>query len=175
MRATFLAASALLGAALAASAPAAGVDTTPASRDLQQTEIRTTLGRASGRLPHLAVPAFIVTGADAELQEAGKTLADVLWKDLEFEREYQMISQSGGAAQVAPAPAEALAFDTWSQLGADEVLVASAEGVKSITFPKLSGDGFGGPPGKADVDLNGGKGGAPVPTNRTDSLGYTQR
>jgi TolB protein len=111
MRSTLLLASVLFGAAVAASAP-------------QQTEIRTTIGAASGRPPRLAIPLFLVTGTDAELPEAARTLTDVLWKDLEFEREYQMISQSG-AAQIAPAPADALVYDSWNQIGADDVLVGS--------------------------------------------------
>src|SRR6185436_17564358 len=85
-------------------------------------------GGASGRLPRLAIPAFLLTGADAELTEAAKTIADVLWKDLEFEREFQMISQSG-AAQIAPAPADALVYESWNQIGADEVLVGSVQKV----------------------------------------------
>ena len=108
-----MAAIALLGAMVAASGP-------------QQTEIRTTIGGASGRLPRLAIPAFMITGADTELPEAAKTIADVLWKDLEFEREYQMVSQSG-AAQIAPAPADALVYESWNQIGADEVLVGSVQ------------------------------------------------
>src|SRR5687767_9347480 len=116
MRMTTLIASILLGAAVAASAP-------------QQTEIRTTIGGASGRLPRLAIPLFLVTGvtgADAEMPEVAKTLTDVLWKDLEFEREFQMISQSG-AAQIAPAPADALIYESWNQIGADDVLVGSVQ------------------------------------------------
>src|SRR5688572_32398394 len=108
MRRTFLITSALLGAALVASTPA------------QQTEVRATLGGASGRLPRLAIPTFLVSGPDAV--DAAKTIADVLWKDLEFEREFQMISQSS-ASQIAPVPAESLVYDSWNQLGADEVLV----------------------------------------------------
>lgn len=127
MRVTACFASVLLGAALAASAPApALLDVSSVPLDPQQTEIRTTIGGASGRRPRLAVPAFLVTGSDAELTEAGKTLTDVLWKDLEFEQEYQMVSQSG-AAQMAPVPADALVYDSWNQMGADEVLVGSVQ------------------------------------------------
>jgi TolB protein len=112
---TTLVASVLFAAGVAASAP-----------QPQQTEIRTTIGGASGRLPRLAIPLFLVTGTDAELSEAARTLTDVLWKDLEFEREFQMISQSG-AAQIAPAPADALVYESWNQIGADDVLVGSVQ------------------------------------------------
>src|SRR5262245_30433952 len=94
-RVSKIAASLLFGAALAASGP-----------QQQQTEIRTTIGGASGRLPRLAIPLFLMTGTDAELPESAKTLTDVLWRDLEFEREFQMISQAS-AAQIPSAPADA--------------------------------------------------------------------
>jgi len=121
MRLSFLIASAVLGAALAASAPeGAPADVTSAPLDPQQTEVRATLDAASGRRARLAIPTFLVSGPDAV--DAAKTIADVLWKDLEFEREFQMIGQSA-ATQIAPVPAEALVYDSWNQLGADEVLV----------------------------------------------------
>jgi len=101
---------ALLGVSISAAAP--------------QKEIRTEIGGPAGSLPRLAVPSFLVTGSDAELVQAGKTLTDVLWKDLEFEREYQMVGQAGDATQIAPATADALAYESWSQI-ADEVLVGS--------------------------------------------------
>jgi TolB protein len=128
MRVTVLFACAVFGAALAASAPSPVTDEiTSAHIDEQQT-ISTTVGTGTaGRLPKLAIPAFLIEGADAELQQASKTLAEVLWKDLEFERGYTMISQAGNAASVPPAPAEALAFDVWAQIGADEVLVGNVK------------------------------------------------
>jgi TolB protein len=127
MRVLVLIACAIAGAALAASTPSPVVaDITSVHLQQQQTEIRTSLGGGTaGRLPRLAIPTFILESADAELQQAGKTLADVLWKDLQFERGYEMVSQTGNAASVAPAPADALAFDVWAQIGADEVLVGN--------------------------------------------------
>lgn len=126
MRVCFLLASALCGAALAAWAPPLDpTEVISSTLGEQQTEIRTSIGGISGRLPRLAIPAFIMTGVDAELLEAAKTLGDVLWKDLEFEREFQMISQAG-AAQVPSTPAESLPYESWNQIGADDVLVGSA-------------------------------------------------
>ncbi len=125
MRATLAVTTALLSTALVAWTPTAETpDVTSVPLDGQQTEIRATIGGSSGRLPRLAVPAFLVDGGDAELREAATTLTDVLWKDLEFEREFQMISQSG-AAQIPSAPADALNYDSWNQIGADDVLVGN--------------------------------------------------
>jgi TolB protein len=92
----------------------------------QQQEIRTSISGASGRLPRLAIPPFLIADNPARLQDPAKAIADVLWKDLEFEREYQMVSQSV-AVEIAPAPAEALDYENWAATGADDVLVGSLE------------------------------------------------
>jgi TolB protein len=73
----------------------------------------------------LGLPDFVVAGADAELSAAAKTVADVLWDDLDFEREYYMIPRKTSAS-VPVMPAEALPYDRWAELGADAVLVANA-------------------------------------------------
>jgi len=129
MRATALVAAALFGTTLAAWAPAINSDeVTSAPLADQQTEIRASIGGGSGRQPRLAIPAFLITGVDAEVQEASTTLAEVLWNDLDFEREFQMISQQG-VSQIPAAPAEALPYDLWNQVGADEVLVGNVRRV----------------------------------------------
>ena len=58
----------------------------------QQSEVRMVIGSGSpGLPPKLAVPAFIALTADAETQAAAKIIGEVLWDDLEFEREFYMI------------------------------------------------------------------------------------
>jgi TolB protein len=88
----------------------------------QQTELSLTIDGKRMRLPRLGIPPFSVVGGTGEHQTAAKTMAEVLWKDLEFEREFQMISQST-AASIPVAAADALPYDLWNQAGADDVLV----------------------------------------------------
>jgi TolB protein len=127
MRVTITVAGMLFGVAVVASAPVpAPLDILSQPLDPQQQELRTTINAPSGRPPRLAIPAFLVEGGQTEVQAAAKTIADVLWKDLECEREYQMIDQTV-AATIAPVPPEALAYEEWMQTGADEVLVASVQ------------------------------------------------
>lgn len=127
MRTTVTVTGMLFGVAVAASAPfPAPMNVISQSLDPQQQELRATISDKSGRPPRLAIPAFVLSGNDAELQEPGKTIADVLWKDLEFEREYQMIDQALAAA-IAPVPPDALVYEDWMQAGADEVLVGSLQ------------------------------------------------
>ncbi|MEO6222587.1 MAG: hypothetical protein ABIP90_05005 [Vicinamibacterales bacterium] len=124
MRPTALAASALFGVVAAASAPAtAATDQCCFALEPEQQEVRLSIDKVRGRLPRLAIPDFLVTG-DAALRKSGRTVGDVLWNDLEFEREFEMISQSS-AAQIAPVPVDALAYDSWKDIGADDVLVAT--------------------------------------------------
>src|SRR5688500_8888085 len=120
-RITVVVAGILSGVALAAPAPAA-MDVFSQPLSPQQQELRTSIDAPSGRAPRLAIPAFLVAGSEAELQEHSKTLAGVLWKDLEFEREYQMIDPSL-ASLIPPVPPDALAYEDWMQTGADDVLV----------------------------------------------------
>ncbi len=115
----------LFGVAVAASGPAPGpADVTSQPLDLQQQELRATIRDKSGRPPRLAIQAFLVSANDSGLQDGGKTIAEVLWKDLEFEREFEMIGQLA-AAEIAPAAANALNYEHWGQAGADDVLVGS--------------------------------------------------
>ena len=44
-----------------------------------------------GSPPRLAVPDFIALSKDAETIEAARTIAQVLWNDLNFEREFGLI------------------------------------------------------------------------------------
>ncbi len=90
----------------------------------QQREVAITMKGEGGRTPRLAIPELLVTG-DADARTAAGTVAEVLWHDLEFEREFTMIARAS-AAQVAAAPVEALPYETWNELGADFVLAGTA-------------------------------------------------
>jgi TolB protein len=88
----------------------------------QQSEVKVTITGANGAKPRLAVPEFTVVGGTPELQQAAKTISTVLWDDLDFEEEYYMIPRDTAAKVPAAATPEALAYERWSELGADAVL-----------------------------------------------------
>jgi TolB protein len=115
-RSLVIAAGLMAGVALAAPAPL------PA----QQQEVRSTITGESGRLPRLAIPAFLLADNAAPLQDAAATVAEVLWKDLEFERAYEMVPPAL-AQSIAPAPLEALEHERWAATGTDDVLVGSVQ------------------------------------------------
>jgi len=79
-----------------------------------------------GSHPRVGVPDFAVAG-NAAAAEAAKLLADVLWSDLEYEREFYMINRKSSAGIPAAARAGDLPFAQWTQIGADFVLMGSAK------------------------------------------------
>jgi TolB protein len=78
-----------------------------------------------GTHPRVGVPNFVVTGSSPELSTAAATIAEVLWNDVNFEREYYLIPRTSSAS-IPAAAAEAIPYDRWAELGADFVLAGTA-------------------------------------------------
>lgn len=91
----------------------------------QPDSVRTTLTGAPGLPPKLAVPDFIAIGSDAETIAAAKTIGQVLWDDLHFEREFYLIPRDVYKTVAQPASLDQVPIDQWRALGADGVLVGS--------------------------------------------------
>ena len=78
-----------------------------------------------GSPPRIAVPDFLALSADRETQEMARTIGQVLWSDLEYEREFNMIPRDTyksipPASSIADPP-----FDRWRELGADGVIIGT--------------------------------------------------
>lgn len=115
-----------LVAAAAAAVLVAVTSSRPALRatPLGQNDVTITLSNPAYH-PRLAVPDFLVADDDkAELGGAATAIADVLWNDLDFEREFYLIGRKV-SARVPLAPADALPADRWTALGADAVIVGT--------------------------------------------------
>ena len=82
----------------------------------------------TGARTRLAVQPFAVPGADAATQTAAKTIAQVLWDDIDFEGEFYMVPPAEAAKIAAAAAPESLPIDRWSQLGADAVIMGTEIG-----------------------------------------------
>ena len=80
-----------------------------------------------GSHPRVGLPDFAVTGG-AAVSDAAKLLAEVLWADLDYEREFYMINRKSSAAIPSAATARDLPFAQWTQIGADFVLMGSVKG-----------------------------------------------
>jgi TolB protein len=95
-----------------------------ASFQQQQSEIRITISSGSpGLPPRLAVPPFIALTKDTETAEAARTIGEVLWADLQFEREFYMIPRDTYKTIPQPASLDQVPLDRWRELGADGLIV----------------------------------------------------
>ena len=69
-------------------ARAAAAAAAPAAAPQQPSEVVTAITAEGGAPPRLAVPDFIALSPDAETAAIAKTIGQVLWDDLNFEREF---------------------------------------------------------------------------------------
>jgi TolB protein len=93
----------------------------------QQSEIGLTITTETGTPPKYAVPDFIALSRDAETQAAAKTLGQVLWDDLDFEREFYMIPRDTYGSIPVARSVDDVPFDRWSELGADGLAIGSVQ------------------------------------------------
>ncbi len=110
-------------AASAALALAAQDQPAPPAR--QSGEISLTINGAPGLPPKYAVPDFLALTSDPETVAAAKTIGQVLWDDLNFEREFYLIPRDTYRTIAPPAALDQVPLDQWKQLGADGLIVGS--------------------------------------------------
>jgi TolB protein len=107
---------------------------TPASQTpppQQPSDIGATISGDAGNAPRLAVPPFIALNKDAETVAVARTIADVLWDDLNYEREFTFIPRDVYASVPAATSFADIPFDRWRELNADGVIVGTVEKVSS--------------------------------------------
>ena len=105
----------------------AGQQSPPAATPQQPNQITTTLTGEGGTAPRLAVPEFIAVTTDAETVAIAKTLSQVLYDDLLFEREFALLPKDVYASVPAATSFETVPFDRWRELNADGVIVGAVE------------------------------------------------
>jgi len=92
----------------------------------QQSEVAIVIGSGDPSLPpKIAVPPFIALTNDSETQAAATTIGEVLWNDLEFEKEFYMIPRDTYRTVPSPTSIDDVPLDRWKELGADGVLIGS--------------------------------------------------
>ena len=102
---------------------------TPPPQSQQPTDISTTISGEPGTAPRFAVPPFIALSSDAETAAIARTIADVLWDDLNFEHEFAFIPRDVYATIPAAKSFEDVPFDRWRELNADGVVVGTVQKV----------------------------------------------
>jgi len=121
-----LLAAASIGVALAQqpTPPTGGNQTAPPQ---QPSSIEVRLTGDPGTPPRLAVPDFLALSSDRETQEIARTIAEVLWNDLDYEREFYMIPRDTYRS-IPPAPSIGdPPFDHWRELGADGLVLGAVQ------------------------------------------------
>ena len=117
---------ALVGA-LAAGVLAAAQQPPATPPPQQPTSIELRITGEPGTPPRLAVPDLIALSPDKEVQDAARVIGEVLWDDIDFEREFYMIPRDTYKS-IPPATSIAeVPFDRWRELGADGVVVGTVQ------------------------------------------------
>lgn len=92
-----------------------------------QTSVELRLTGESGSQPRLAIPDLLALSNDRETQEAAKTIGEVLYDDINFEREFALIPRDTYKSIPVAGSIDAVPFDRWRELGADGVLIGTVQ------------------------------------------------
>jgi TolB protein len=112
-------------AALLAILVAAGLLPLAAQNQSQQPEIELVIGGDGGSPPHYAVPDFVALSPEAA--DVARTVTQVLWDDLAFEREFDLIPRDVYKTIPAARSADQVPFAQWREVGADGVFFGSVQ------------------------------------------------
>ena len=117
-------------AALMALGAGAGVLSAPRAVQTQgapQAEIAFRITGETGALPRYAVPELVALSADADTAAAARLIAQVLWDDLAFEREFYLIPRDTYATVPRARSLTDVPFDRWRELGADALVIGTVQ------------------------------------------------
>lgn len=121
---------AALGTAVLLAGQGTPAQAPPAPQQPRPTQdIALTITGEPGTLARYAVPDFLAASPEPETLAAARLMGQVLWDDLAFEREFDLIPRD--TYQSIP-PARSLAdvpFDRWRELGADGLVIGSVRRV----------------------------------------------
>ena len=106
-------------------AAAAGVWPLAAQNQGQQPDIELVIGGDGGSPPHYAVPDFIAMSPEAA--EVARTISQVLWDDLAFEREFDLMPRDVYKSIPAARSPDQVPFAAWREVGADAVFFGSVQ------------------------------------------------
>jgi TolB protein len=93
----------------------------------QPSELAVPITTEGGSAPRLAVPEFIALSTDAETVATAKTISQVLWDDLNFEREFAFIPRDVYSSIPKTTSFNDIPFDRWRELNADGLIVGTVQ------------------------------------------------
>src|SRR5579872_1515799 len=89
----------------------------------QPSQVTFTINGEGGAPPRLAVPQFIALTKDAETVATAKTITEVVFNDLAFEREFLLIPRDTYSTIPPATSFTDVPFDRWRELNADGVII----------------------------------------------------
>jgi len=101
--------------------------TPPQQTPQTQTSVGIILTGEGGAQIRIAVPDLLALSSDRETQEAAKTISEVLWDDLNYEREFYMIPRDTYRSIPVAGSIDAVPYDRWRELGADGVIIGTVQ------------------------------------------------
>ena len=102
--------------------------------DRQRSQVDLVIGDRISSQPRLAVPDCLALSSDAETESAAALISQVLWNDLEFEREFRMIPRDTYESVPRARSLNDVPFEQWRVLGADGVVSCSVERTQDDQF-----------------------------------------
>jgi TolB protein len=109
----------------AGSSALVGQQPPPTPPPQQQSDIRLVITSGSGLPPKLGIAGFVALSTDAETVAAAKTIGEVLFDDINYEREYYMFGKDAVATIPKPTSLDDVALDKWKEINANAVIVGT--------------------------------------------------
>ena len=97
----------------------------PAPAPQQPSDVAVVISGDPGTPPRYAIPDFLALTPDAA--EIAKTVAQVLWDDLAFEREFYLIPRDTYTSIPVARSPDQIPFGAWNELGADGVMFGTVQ------------------------------------------------
>src|SRR3954469_3878810 len=97
----------------------------PAPSPQQPSDVSFVIAGGSGSIPHYAVPDFVALNPEAA--DLAKSLAQVLWNDLSYEREIDTIPRDVYSSIPVARTPEQIPFDSWRELNVDALVFGTVQ------------------------------------------------
>lgn len=97
----------------------------------QPTSLELRLTGDPGTPPRMAVPDLLALSSDKETQDAARVVAQVLWDDLNYEREFYMIPRDTYKSIPPAGSIDTVPYDRWREIGADGVIIGTVQRLAS--------------------------------------------
>jgi TolB protein len=91
----------------------------------QPSEVAVVISGDPGTPPRYVVPDFVAL--DSESSDVAAAMGQVLWDDLDFEREFYLIPRDTYATVAVARTPDQIPFDAWRELGADAVVFGTVQ------------------------------------------------